>query len=544
MPIVIIAFVWLAGTLTRIYQQARYFQIEEYQRGRYLRWLFAHRQRWLPNRAAVAWLVGTAAGFMLSEAPGEFMPGVTGILTAAVAVWPPREREIKKPFRATPRAKRLLGAAFVLAILLASAIIIVAGSSGSIHLRFGLVAVLGFALFLVAPLLLILANLLMRPVEATFRSRFIARARRVLDDVQPTVIGITGSYGKTSTKSYLAHILNGRYKAYPTPKSYNTLMGVCIAINNDLANDHSIEYFIAEMGAYVPGEIQEICDLTRPRIAIVTEVGPQHLERFGSLENVATAKYEIIKALPPDGVGVFNWDNPHVREMYETGYPQTRLAVSRDVNAPDISANGPRFVASDTLESLDGLRFTVTDRETGASEPFVTALLGLHNVTNILLAAAVAVHEGIPLRDVAWRVSTLQPAEARLVRQTTPAGITIINDAYSANPVGAVGALRVLGMHTTGKRLLITPGMVELGPLMERENRRLGEAAASYATDVILVGSQQTKPVKQGLLDAGFAPENLFVVDTLAEAVTWYQTNLKAGDAVLFLNDLPDTYTA
>jgi UDP-N-acetylmuramoyl-tripeptide--D-alanyl-D-alanine ligase len=139
---------------------------------------------------------------------------------------------------------------------------------------------------------------------------------------------------------------------------------------------------------------------------------------------------------------------------------------------------------------------------------------------------------------------TLQPAESRLVRQTTASGITIINDAYSANPVGAAYALRVLGMHTAGRRLLITPGMVELGPLMESENRRLGELAAAHATDVILVGARQTEPVKGGLLAAGFPPEHLMTVETLAEAVQWYQNQLAGGDAVLFLNDLPDTYSA
>ena len=232
-----------------------------------------------------------------------------------------------------------------------------------------------------------------------------------------------------------------------------------------------------------------------------------------------------------------------MRAMAQRGYPNHRVGVSREIEPANVPENGPRFIASAIAESLGGIAFTVTDTQTGDSAHFETALLGLHNVTNILLATAVAVYEGMPLRDVAWRVRTLQPAEARLARQTTSAGITIINDAYSANPAGALQSLRVLGMHTSGKRLLITPGMVELGPLMESENRKLGEAAAQYATDVILVGKQQTAPIKAGLLAAGYAQENVQVVDTLAESVAWYQTNLAAGDTVLFLNDLPDTYS-
>jgi UDP-N-acetylmuramoyl-tripeptide--D-alanyl-D-alanine ligase len=441
----------------------------------------------------------------------------------------------------------MLGSAFVVAalILLVELAIIRALPLDSIEeARFIGTGLVGLIVLLAAPLALIVGNLLMSPVEAMFRRRFIHSARRVLDDVQPVVVGITGSYGKTSTKNVLAHILNGRYRAYPTPKSYNTLMGLCIAINNDLADDHSIEYFIAEMGAYIPGEIERIADLTRPSIGVLVEIGPQHLERFGGLDKVAVAKYELIKALPPDGVGIFNWDNAHIRAMYERDYPQTRIAVSREVDPGNLPQNAPRFIASDITESLTGLRFTVTDTETDESELFETPLLGIHNVTNILLAIAVAVHEKLSLRDVARRVRGLQPAESRLDRKTAPGGITIINDAYSANPAGIVSALRVLSLYDAGRRLLITPGMVELGDLMEAENRRLGELAAQHATDVILIGAKRTEPIRAGLLAAGFPAEHLHVMETLAESVAWYEQNLQPGDTVLFLNDLPDTYSS
>jgi UDP-N-acetylmuramoyl-tripeptide--D-alanyl-D-alanine ligase len=537
----IISIVWLIGGCLRVYRHARYYQIEEYMSLRYLHWLFASRRRWLPTRPLIAFGLGSVFSFMFSESPDGILPSIIGLVSAAAAAYPPSEREIKKQFRATSRAKRLLGTAFVLeAAFMTLGLWLISRISldGSSEIQVIALSMLGFAVFLAAPFALIAGNLVMTPVEAWMRRVFIRRAQGVLDEVHPKVIGITGSYGKTSTKSYLTHILNGRYKAYATPKSFNTLMGICIAINNDLASDHSIDHFIVEMGAYIPGEIARICDLTHPEIGVVVEVGPQHLERFGSIENVVTAKYELIKALPPDGVGVFNWDNPYVREMYERGYPQMRIAVSREIDLTSI--DGPRFVAADIQESLDGLKFVVHDRQTGENAEFTTPLLGLHNVTNLLLATAVAVHEGMPLREVARRVGSLQPAESRLDRRTAQ-GITIINDAYSANPVGAEQALRVLGMHTTGKRLLITPGMVELGTLMESENYKLGELAARYATDVILVGNQ-TAPVEEGLVNAGFPAEQLLTVDTLGEAVDWYQRNLEAGDTVLFLNDLPDTY--
>ncbi|MEL6271683.1 MAG: Mur ligase family protein, partial [Chloroflexota bacterium] len=302
------------------------------------------------------------------------------------------------------------------------------------------------------------------------------------------------------------------------------------------------EVFICEMGAYVPGEIEGIAALTKPTVSIVTEVGPQHLERFKTLGNIAIAKYEIIKALPPDGVGVFNFDNVHIQGMIAKNHPETRLAVSRELSPEAAKQSEVRFVATGITESLDGLTFTVTDTETSHSTEFVTSLVGLHNVTNILLATAVAINMDMTLENVAARVRSLQPAEARLVRNVLPNGMTIINDAYSANPVGALSSLRVLGMHSTGRRLLITPGMVELGTLHETENHRLGEHAARYTTDVILVGAEQTQPVRAGLESAGFPPEHLMVMETVTEAIAWYQQHLGNGDTVLFLNDLPDTY--
>lgn len=542
----LIALIWATGTNFRIYRQARFYQIEEYMSMRYIRWLFSERDRWLPMRSLGVFFIGGVFAFFNDSIPGEtaVLPYFISMIAAMVAVFPPREGEIKKAFVRTQRASRMLGTAFLLSIVFAILSLYVVNQMGISSDRFsaGLIATTGFINFMLAPLWLMLGNHLMTPVESAMRQGYIRQAKSVLETIQPKIIGITGSYGKTTTKNFLRDVLNGRYKTYATPKSYNTLMGITLAINTDLANDYSIEYFISEMGAYVEGEIERICQLTPPDISIITEVGPQHLERFESLENVAKAKYEIIKNLPAHGLGVFNWDNVHVREMYEKGYPENRIAVSKTLSVDEASKNNVRFVAIDIEETLDGLSFAVHDTDIGKSEQFTTPVIGEHNVTNILLTTAVAIHEGMTLKDVAFRVRTLQPAESRLVRQQTGAGITIINDAYSANPVGVLSSLKVLGMHQTGKRLLITPGMVELGDLQEEENRKLGIVATQYATDIILVGKKQTAPLKQGILSTDFTPENLLVVDTLSEATKWYQQNLTTGDTVLFLNDLPDTY--
>lgn len=541
----LIVFIWLGGALLRIYKQARFYQIEEYMSKRYLRWLFSERARFLPSRPVIAWFIGSAIGVVMGEAPNSALGHVIASVAAIIGIWPPDEGEIKRKFVRTQRATRLLGASFALTIALVGGLLFTASRLPLPKLSAMDAIIAGFIgliAFLLAPIALVAGNILMTPVEAFFRRRFVQQAKDVMRAISPTVIGITGSYGKTTTKTFLKEILSARYKVYATPKSYNTMMGVCIAINRDLAQDYSIEYFISEMGAYIPGEIRRLCGLTPPHISIVVEVGPQHLERFGSLENIAIAKYEIIKGLQPEGLGVFNWDNPYVRAMYERGYPNNRIAVSTNLAPDNVPAGGPRFIASNIEESLDGLEFDVTDVQTGQQEHFSTPIVGRHNVLNLLLATAVAVYEGLSLREVALRVRLLQPAESRLVRQTTSSGITIINDSYSANPVGIVSALNVLAMHRTGRRLLITPGMVELGDLHDSENRKLGEYATKIATDIILVGERQTKPIREGVIGAGFPQDRLLIVDTLSEAVKWYQSHLKAGDTVLFLNDLPDTY--
>lgn len=543
--LLILAIIWLVGAWLRIYKQARFYQIEEYMSNRYLRWVLSDRQRVFPTRPIGAWFIGVALSFLMGEAPESILPIIIAMIAATIAGVPPAEGEIKKKFVRTQRATRLLGAAFFVSVLSLILLSTVIDSLSLPDVRIVPVAVtstLGLLIFLLAPIWLTLGNLLMTPIERYMRQRFLNQASQILETIRPKIIGITGSYGKTTTKNFLHDILSVRYRTYATPKSYNTLMGISLAINRDLAEDYSTEYFISEMGAYVPGEIERICKLTPPDISIVTEVGPQHLERFGTLENVKIAKYEIIKNLAPDGVGVFNWDNAYIREMIAENYPQTRLTVSQALSLDEAKSRHITWLATDIQESLSGLSFTITHVASGEQEHITTAIVGEHNVTNLLLSTAVAYHEGIPLRDIAFRIRTLQPAESRLVTQTTAENITIINDAYSANPKGVISALKVLGMYQSGKRLLITPGMIELGDLHDIENRQLGKLAVQHATDIILIGAEQTRPIFEGIQSTDFDMSHVQVMETLGEAVAWYQQYLKSGDTVLFLNDLPDTY--
>lgn len=540
-----LAAIWLLGAWHRVYQQARFYQIEEYMSLRYLRWVRMDRCRLLPARPVAATFLGLAVGALLAEAPESDLPVIVALLAALVAVFPQRQGEMKKSFAATTRMKRLLAGAWIASAIvwaLAIALFIWRLPLDMSVLRLTMTSLIGLALYYLAPIWLVAGNLMLQPLEAALRRRFLRQAASTLDRIQPKVIGITGSYGKTTTKSFLREILSARFSAYATPKSYNTLMGISLAINRDLADDYRTEYFISEMGAYVEGEIDRICQLTPPDIAVVTEVGPQHLERFGSLDNVRKAKYELVTNLPADGVAVLNWDNPHIRDMAAQGYPSKILTVSRELSLEAAQEQSVTWVASQVDESLDGLSFTATHVDSVENAQITTPVVGEHNVSNLLLCIAIAHHEGIALRDIAMRIRSLQPAESRLVLQTTKSGITIINDAYSANPKGIVSALKLLGMHKMGARLLITPGMIELGALQDDENRKLGLLAAQHATDIILIGKSQTQPIFEAIQSTSFDRSRLRVVETLQESVEWYQHNLNAGDTVLFLNDLPDTY--
>jgi UDP-N-acetylmuramoyl-tripeptide--D-alanyl-D-alanine ligase len=533
----ILAGLWLIGGLLRIYRQARFFQIEEYQNARYWRWLIASPARWEWQRPAAAWIAAAAISFLFSGQDALLLVlfGVVGV----IAIWPAPQKEVKKTFVRTQRATRLLVIAWLAFGVASLAIQLVL--SGTLtadggQAAFVVTALAGTLLFLLSPLFLIVGNLLAIPVEAGVRQGYLRRARGVLRDLAPTVIGITGSYGKTSTKHYLAHILNGRYRTVATPKSYNTLMGVTLAINTVLKSESDVDYFIVEMGAYIEGEIAEICRLAQPQISIVTAVGPQHLERFGSLEAVTNAKYEIVAALPADGAAILNGDDPRVRSMAD------RTAAAQVTLVSQVGDANAGFTAENIQETVEGLSFDVIDVAAGEKRHFHAPLYGIHNVSNLLLATAAARQVGLPLGEIAMRVAGLEPFEHRLQRKVQPGGLIVLDDAYSANPVGARSALHVLGLHTAGKRILITPGMVELGELQDEENRKLGVDATQYATDIVLVGIDQTRSIYNGVMATDFDPAHLHVFDTHVAAVAWLRENALVGDTVLFLNDLPDTY--
>lgn len=507
----------LAYAAVKVRAQVHMLQLNSYRNERYARWLRKNPARLFLTRDLLPLLAIPllAAGYVAAGLAVWTAAHVVLVLTY------PRTAE-KKKLVYTFRIKRLL-AGVALLVLIPLAV-----SASSLP---GLLGTLAVA-YLLPFVPVLAANILMRPVEKAVERYYINDAKARLRAMKGlTVVGLTGSYGKTSTKNVLAKILAARYDVLMTPESYNTTMGVVRTIRELLRPTH--EVFVVEMGAMQPGDIRELCAIAPPTHAVLTAIGEQHLETFKTLENIKKTKYEIVEAVPAGGTAYLNYDDENVRSLPRaTGKKHVYYGMASD--AVDYYGYNVRFDAS-------GTSFTVRTPGGGEGE-FTTRLLGRHNISNILAGIAVATELGMELKTIARAVRDLRPVEHRLSIVRHPNGVTVLDDAFNSNPVGARMALEVLGEFAGRQKILVTPGMVELGPRHHELNKAFGAQAAKVCDQVILVGQRQTAPIREGLAEAGYPPERLAVVRNLAEAVQRMQALVADGDVVLFENDLPDTY--
>ncbi|MBI5183108.1 MAG: UDP-N-acetylmuramoyl-tripeptide--D-alanyl-D-alanine ligase [Nitrospinae bacterium] len=391
-----------------------------------------------------------------------------------------------------------------------------------------------FMIGVCAPLLLLLSNIVIYPLERTINNIYIRSAQKRLQEYNPKVIAITGSYGKTSTKDILAHILSTRYKVLKTPGSFNTPMGICKVIRGELRPEHEI--FIVEMGAREEGNIKELCDLVRPEIGVITAIEHQHLEMFKTIENIKKTKYELIDSLPPNGIAVFNNDNENCRSLADRTKEKRVLCYGVNENNKETD-----LIAREISTSSNGIYFMIQNSK-GEVVPYDCRLLGRHNVYNILASVIVASEFGMSLNEIAEAVKRLESTPHRLELIRGVGGVTIIDDAFNANPVGARMALEVLGEFKGGRKIMVTPGLVELGEKEYEENKQFGIAAAKVCDLVFLVGPKRTRPIFEGLSEAGFPEINIYTERSLKDTTERFKDILKSGDIVLFENDLPDTY--
>jgi len=325
----------------------------------------------------------------------------------------------------------------------------------------------------------------------------------------------------------------------PTRKSFNTLMGVTRAVNEDLTAEHRL--FIVEMDAYAAGEIASICELVHPRFAVVTSVGPQHLERFGSPARIAEALYECVAALPGDGTALIHAGDPGGAELARRGAADRRTVVRYGLEGAP-GAEDADVVAAGVRIGSEGTTFRWRWPARGLERDVAIPLLGRHQALNVTAALAMVVLLGRSLDAAVRAAGSLQPVEHRLQRLQTGGAVTVIDDSYNANPVGVHEGLDVLATFDGGAKILVTPGLVELGSVEEEENRRYGRHAAAVCDHVIVAEARPAAALRAGLVEGGMRKDRIHSVHGLAETTALIARIARPGDVVLFANDLPDTY--
>ena len=509
------------------------FQLNGYKNGEHIHWLKKN-----VSRQYLLILIG------ISGILSMCLPGIVTLLlqTAAVLICMKyylylKKTNTKKKLVYTARVKRLILTDSILVILL----LVLTG----VFLGVGRIAGAFAILTTLQIIALVIVNWINRPVEGMINQHYINDAKKKLRSVPDlTVIGVTGSYGKTSVKYYLDTLLKEHFEVLITPESYNTPMGVVKTIRSSLKPSHQI--FICEMGARHVGDIKEICDIVHPEHGIITSVGPQHLETFFNMDNIVNTKFELADALPEVGLLFLNGDNEYIRNhsgkyknkiFYTTG----EWAKARELESQIEEGEVPQYYQTgDVKLSRTGTEFTVTAPD-GEKETFQMRLLGEHNVINVAGAVAVANTLGIPLKQLKVPVRRIQPVAHRM-QLLERGNYTIIDDAFNSNPVGSRAAVETLKQFE-GVRILITPGMVELGEKEAEYNYKFGTYAADCCDYILLVGEKHTAPIHKGVLESGFSQERCRVFEKLEDALSFaYSIKAEGHKFILLENDLPDNY--
>lgn len=432
---------------------------------------------------------------------------------------------VRTPIVFTKRCIRFCIAYFVVTAILCTVAYLGGNAleAGGIRLCFAFIPLL----YLFSPLIFFLSAVAVKPVEQAVARKYINGCKKVLDAKADLIrIGITGSYGKTGVKNILAAMLGERYRVFATPASFNTPMGICRSVN-DMPADTQI--FIAEMGAKRKGDISQLCDITQPEAAVITGIAAQHLATFGSLQNIMDTKAELCEFVASrGGFCVFNTDNDYCKLMYRQCKGEKYCTgMYGECYAKNVKADS------------EGSSFILCFKD-GQSVECRTKLLGLHNVSNIVVAAAVAVKYGIEPNEIARAVGKLKPVPHRLELSVNGAGITIIDDGYNSNESGAQAALDTLAMFE-GRKIVACQGLVEMGDRQSRANFELGRKIAEVADLAVLIGPN-ADDMRQGMLSVGYNGQRITVVSDIVKAQNVFAQILKKGDVLLIENDLPDSF--
>ena len=445
---------------------------------------------------------------------------LAGFALATFLVWFSKHRRIqqKKPLVFTHRVCRLLAVVAVLVVLLAL-----------------IISALGFSpylVFIVSDYLVLLAAVIMRPIEERINKKYYNQARRKLTAHKDLIrIGVTGSFGKTQVKLMLRTLLAQKYRVLSTPPSFSTAMGISRVVNDQLTDKHQV--LITEMGAQQRGEIKEMAKLVRPQYAVLTCVGNAHLDSFGSIEAAAQAKFELMEALPPDGKAFFGSDGSYGDRLYA-------LCKSEKYRAGLAGADSGFYMRAEHIETgSSGTRFELICSD-GSRAWATTRLLGLFSVKNIALSAAVARQLDLSMAEIIQGIEKLKPTRHRL--QLIQGDISVIDNSLNTLHEGAQEALQVL-KDFPGRRILVTVGLNDVEENADDVNYAYGMQAAGCADYVVLIDPESTKSVMRGLMRRGFPKSSVRMVSDLTDAAELVREIAGKGDSVLYEGVYPEDET-
>lgn len=383
-----------------------------------------------------------------------------------------------------------------------------------------------------SPILISLIVLFFQPIAVLARNQIIKKAkikREGLGDL--LVIGITGSYGKTSTKEFLYTILSEKFNVLKTEAHQNSEVGISQCILNDLKEEHEI--FICEMGAYNRGGIKLLCDIAKPKIGILTGINEQHMATFGSQEKIIKGKYELIESLPEKGLAIFNGDNEFCLDLYQkTKKPKrlykiqnTRYEIQSDIWADNIKTE------------KDSVSFKVFTKD-GDSVDFKVNLAGAQNIPNILGAVCCAKELGVSLKEIARACEKIQPEQGAIKLTKGKNGLNIIDSTYSANPDGVISALDYLKIWP-GKKVIIMPCLIELGRTSKEAHKKIGEKIGEVCNLAIITTKDKYKEIREGALKSGMTEIDIFCFEDPKEIYDKIKAFCRPGDVVLLESRVP-----
>ncbi|MEK7664072.1 MAG: Mur ligase family protein [Patescibacteria group bacterium] len=523
----LISFFWLIRTLKAVLFWIYLWQLKEYHIGRFLDHFRTHKGKKIFFNFFFAIKLLLLPLFFLSSTISFYILLAIYVLELIVIAI----RGLKRPVLTLKTILLTL----VLCLIVISYLLLVSRHIKSLDIVYYLLL-----LDIFTPAIVSAVVLLVQPVFVYFRIKILKKAAKKITGFKDlTVIGITGSYGKTSTKEFLTTILSSRFKVLSTKDHKNSEMGIAQTILNELKPEHQV--FVVEMGAYNKGGIKLLCDIVRLEIGIVTGVNEQHLSTFKSIENLLSAEggQELLKSLPHNGLLAVNGDNKYCLDLYKraktignTGIPiaakvYTLLGnkVSSDIWAEEIS------VHEDSLDFM-----TVTKEKEAAH--FNVNIPGRQNIQNLLGAILVAKELGMTLEDISLAARNIKQEQAGIILKRGIRGINIIDSSYSSNPDGVMADLDYLNVFK-GKKVIVMPCLIELGKKSKEVHQQIGKKIAEVCDMAVITTKDKFEDIKAGAMNNRMPADKIIFNENPKKTFQLITMSCKSGDVILLEGGRP-----